>query len=98
MPSPGAWGYLEPFSKAGTLAAKPNFGRHSLLVLHKLGFDLRQQLGDTFEAPLPLQLASLADEVAGYAEWRDVDGRSPQAQPPGVPATKPFMSLDMPFM
>ena len=80
------------------MTAKPNLGRHSLLILHKLGFDLRQQFGDTFEAPLPRQLASLADEVAGYAEWRDVDGRSPQAKPPGLPASEPFMSLDLPLI
>jgi hypothetical protein len=80
------------------LATHPNLGCHSLLVLHKLGFDLREQLGNTFEAPLPSRLAQLADEVAGYAEWRDVDGRSPQAGPPGLPATKPFMSLEVPFM
>lgn len=80
------------------MAVKPKLGRHSLLVLHKLGFDLRRHCGETFEAPLPLRLASLADEVAGYAEWRDVDERSPQAKPPGLPATKPFLSLDFPFM
>ena len=80
------------------MAAKPNLGRHSLLVLQKLGFDLREQFSETFEAALPSQLASLADEVAGYAEWRDVDGRSPQAKPPGLPASEPFMSLDLPLI
>ena len=76
----------------------PNLGRHSVLVLHKLGFDLRQQFEDTFESPLPLELAKLADEVGGYAEWRDLDGRPPQTQPPEEPESPRFLALDMPFL
>ena len=79
-------------------AASANLGSHALLVLHKLGFDLRQQLDATLEAPLPPELARLADEVDRYAEWRDVPGAPPQSPSAAPPLQSEFMVLDTPLL
>lgn len=47
-------------------------GCRSLLVLMKLGFDLRAHYDEVVAAPLPHDLQALADRVDGYVEWRDV--------------------------
>jgi hypothetical protein len=83
---------------AGMQAAHANLGSHALLVLHKLGFDLRQQLDATLEAPLPPELARLADEVDRYAEWRDVAEPPPQGPVAATPVPSEFVVLDTPLL
>jgi len=55
-------------------------GSQPMLILHKLGFDLRKQLDDTLAAPLPPRLRELCDELMGFADWRDVDRRERRAR------------------
>ena len=64
------------------MAANTHLGCQSRLVLEKLGFDLRPYLDETLRAPLPERLQKLADELGGYAEWRDIG-------PPPEPAPSP---------
>ena len=66
------------------MLADAHLGFRSRLVLEKLGFDLRPYLDETLRAPLPARLQRLADELGGYAEWRDI---GPPAQP--APAAAP---------
>lgn len=49
-----------------------SYGLRSPLVRAKLGYDLRAYLAATFGGPLPPRLQALSDELAGYADWRDV--------------------------
>jgi len=77
-------------------ATNAKLGEHSLLVLHKLGFDLRQQLDET-ALPIPMELAKLADEVAGYVEWRQVRRQS-QTKPSPAADPMEFLVLDRPLV
>lgn len=76
-------------------------GCRSRLVLEKLAFEVGRQMEDTLRAPLPDRLQRLADELEGYAEWRDVGSSSPT--PPARPPRDPFaergllVSGDEPF-
>lgn len=59
------------------MSANTHLGFRSRLVLEKLGFDLRRFFDGQVSEPLPPRIQRLADELAGYAEWRDV-GAPPQ--------------------
>ena len=58
-------------------------GCRSMLVLLKLGFDMRPYYDDVLNAPLPPALQTLSDELAGYAAWTDAAGSGEPRDMPG---------------
>lgn len=56
------------------VAFQQKLGCESVLVMAKLGHDLRPLLADTLEAPLPASLQRLADDFMGYADYQEVGG------------------------
>ena len=54
------------------MALYDQLGFESPLVLAKLGYDLRERLGEALDAPVPEQLEPLIDRIAEGEQPRDV--------------------------
>lgn len=61
-------------------------GCRSLLVMMKLGFDMRAHYDHVLVDPLPEHLQILADRIEGYAEWTEV-GQGAAAEHQANPRT-----------